>query len=89
MAAYRHRKQRIKNANKLTLVLGLSDEKDVIVSREHFCSFCNVRRTAVTSSYRLDDIGGRLHSTVCMGLRGLPTAFVGLSKPETIENHVL
>ena len=50
VAAYRRRKQRIKNVNKLALVLGLLDEKDAIVSREHICSLCNVRRAPVTSS---------------------------------------
>ena len=50
VAAYRRRKKRIKNINQLALVLGLFDEEDVIVSREHVCRFCNVRRAAVTSS---------------------------------------
>ena len=31
-AAYRRRKQRIKNTNQLALVLGLLDEEDAIVS---------------------------------------------------------
>ena len=47
VAAYRCRKQRIKNINQLALVLGLLDEKDAIMSRERICSFCNVRRAAV------------------------------------------
>ena len=34
VAAYRRRKQRIKNINQLALVLGLLDEEDAIVSRE-------------------------------------------------------
>ena len=50
VAAYRRRKQTIKNINQLTLVLGLLDEEDAIVSREHIYSFCNVRRAAVMSS---------------------------------------
>ena len=32
---------------------GLLDVEDAIVSREHICSFCNVRRTAVTSSVQV------------------------------------
>ena len=47
VAAYQHRKLRIKNINQLALVLGLLDEKDAIVSREQICRFCNVRRAAV------------------------------------------
>ena len=47
VAAYRHRKLKIKNINQLALVLGLLDEEDAIVSREQICSFCNVRRAAV------------------------------------------
>ena len=47
VAAYRHRKLRIKNISQLALVLGLLDEEDAIVSREQSCSFCNVRRAAV------------------------------------------
>ena len=50
VAAYRHRKQRIKNSNQLALALGLLDEEDAIVSREHICTLCNVGRAAVTSS---------------------------------------
>ena len=34
VAAYRRRKQRIKNTNQLALVLGLLDEEDAVVSRE-------------------------------------------------------
>ena len=49
VAAYRCRKQRIKNINQLAH-LGLLDEEDAIVSREHTCSLCDVRRTAVRSS---------------------------------------
>ena len=37
VAAYRRRKQRIKNINQLALVLGLLDEKDAVVSRENIC----------------------------------------------------
>ena len=47
VAAYRHRKLRIKNINQLALVLGLLDEEDAILSREQICSFCNVRRATV------------------------------------------
>ena len=50
VAAYRRRKERIKNINQLLLVLGLLDEEDAIVSRERICSPCNVHRAAVTSS---------------------------------------
>ena len=53
VAAYRRRKRRIKNIDRLALVLGLLDEEDAIVSREHFCSLCNVRRAAVTSSVQI------------------------------------
>ena len=37
VAAYRRRKQRIKNTNQLALVLGLLDEEDAVVSREYIC----------------------------------------------------
>ena len=37
VAAYRRRKQRIKNTNQLALVLGLLDEEDAVVSRENIC----------------------------------------------------
>ena len=48
VAAYRHRKLRIKSINQLALVLvGLLDEEDATVSREQICSFCNVRHAAV------------------------------------------
>ena len=47
VAAYRHRKLRIKNINQLALVLMLLNEEDTIVSREQICSFCNVRRAAL------------------------------------------
>ena len=50
MAAYRRRKQRIKNINQLALLLELLDEEDAIVSQEHICSPCNVRRAAITVS---------------------------------------
>ena len=53
VAAYRRRKQGTKTINKLALVLGLLDEKDAVVSREHICSFCIVRRAAVTSSVHI------------------------------------
>ena len=46
VAAYRCRKHRIKNINRLALVLGLLDEDDAVVSREHICSLCNVRGAA-------------------------------------------
>ena len=35
VAAYRCRKQRTKNIDQLPLVLGLVDEEDAILSREH------------------------------------------------------
>ena len=47
VAAYRRRKQEIKHINQFALVLGLLDEEDAIVSREHICSFCNVLRALV------------------------------------------
>ena len=37
VAAYRRRKQGIKNINQLALVLGLLDEEDAVVSREDIC----------------------------------------------------
>ena len=93
VAAYRRRKQRMKNINLLTLVRGLLDEEDAIVSRKHICSsLCNMRRTAVLRPrYRLllDDVGDRLHKIVCMARCGLRAAFMWLCKPETIEHHVL
>ena len=91
VAAYRHRKQIIKNINQLALVQELLDEEDVTVSREHICRLCNVRRAAITSSVHtlLNAVGGRLHSTVCMARCGLRAAFVWLCKTETIEDHML
>ena len=55
VAAYRRRKQRIKNNSRLALVLRLLDEEDALVSRENICSLSNVRRTAVllTSSVQI------------------------------------
>ena len=65
VAAYRRRKQRIKNINKLALVLGLLDEEDAVVSREHICSLCNVVVQQLRPRYiLLDAVGGRLHDTV-------------------------
>ena len=49
VVARRRRTQRIKNIAQLALILGLLDEEGAVVSREHICSFCNVRRAAVTS----------------------------------------
>ena len=37
VAAYRRRKQRIKNTNQLALVLGLIDKEDAVVSPENIC----------------------------------------------------
>ena len=91
MAKYRRRKQRIKYNSQFTLVLGLLDEEDAVVSRKDICSLCNVRGAAVTSSAQrlLDAVGGRLHSTVFMARYGLRAAFVWLCKPQTFEDHVL
>ena len=50
VAAHRRHKQRIKNINQLALVLGLLDVEDAIVSREHICSLCSVRRTTENTS---------------------------------------
>ena len=47
VAAYRRRKRRMKNINQFALVLGLPNEEDAIVSREHITSFCNVLRALV------------------------------------------
>ena len=40
--AYRHRKHRIKNIEQLPLVLGLLQEENAIMSREHNPSLWNV-----------------------------------------------
>ena len=45
--------------------------------------------TRVVPWYRLDAVGGRLHSAVCMAHCDQPAAFVWLCKPHTIEDHVL
>ena len=37
VAAYRRRKQGIKNTNQLALVLALLDEEDAVVYRENIC----------------------------------------------------
>ena len=37
VAAYRRRKQRIKNTNQLALVPGLLDEEDAVVSQQNIC----------------------------------------------------
>ena len=50
-------------------------------------AMCAVHR--LCPRYRLDAVGGRLHSTVCMARCGLPTAFVWLCKSETIKDYVL
>ena len=77
VAACRRRKQRIKYIYQLALVLGLLDEEDAIVSREHICRFCNVRRAAITSSVQIIRCcWGRLHSSVYMARCGLRGAFV-------------
>ena len=68
VAAYGRRKHRIKNINQLALVLGLLEEKDAIVSREHICSLSNVRRAAVTSSVSI--IGCRWRSLAQYCLHG-------------------
>ena len=88
LAAYRHRKQRIKNDNQLALVLGLLDGEDAAVSRENICSLRSVRRAAVTSSVTfIIRCCWRPLANNC--LYGLRAAFVGLCKPQTIEDHVL
>ena len=53
VAAYRRRKQIIKNISQLALVLGLLDEEVAIVPREHVCNLRNVLCTAVTSSVQI------------------------------------
>ena len=50
VAAYWRRKQRIKISVSWHSFWGLLHVEDAIVSREHICSFCNVRRTAVITS---------------------------------------
>ena len=47
VAAYRCRKQGIKNFDKLALVVRLLDDEDVIVSRTHICGLCNTSYTYV------------------------------------------
>ena len=65
--------------------------EDAVVSREHICSLCNVRRTAVTSSVHIICLleATCLDSTVCMARCGLRAEFMWLCKSETIEDHVL
>ena len=63
--------------------------EDVIVSREHISSLCNVRRAAVTSSVQIRCCGRPLAQSVCMARCGLRAAFVWLCKSKTIEDHVL
>ena len=54
VASYRRRKRRIKDINQLAaLVLGMLDEEGAIVSREHICGVCNVRRAAITPSVQI------------------------------------
>ena len=67
VAAYRRRKQRIKNINKLELILGLLDVEDAIVSQENIRSFCNLRRTAAVS-YVLGTDYYMLLEVTCTGL---------------------
>ena len=93
VAAYRHRKQIIKNTSQLALALGLLDEEDAVVFGENICMQPLQRACVVQqlrSRYRiLDAVGGRLHSsTVCMARCGLRAAFVWLCKPQTVEDHV-
>ena len=65
------------------------------MSREDIGSLCNMSHSSlVTCSVHVIvivdvPVEGRLHSTVCMALCGLPAAFVWFYKPDTIEGHVL
>ena len=52
VAAYRRLKNKIKNIGWYSF-WGLLDLEDTFVSREHICSFCNVRRTAGSSSVQI------------------------------------
>ena len=87
VAAHRRLKQRVKKIDQLALVLGLLDEENAIVSREHICSLCVVQE--LRPRYRLDNVGGHMHSTVCMARCGLPAASVWLCMPQMVEDHVL
>ena len=53
VTTFRRGKQIIEDTNQLALVSGLFIVKDATVSREHVCSLCNVRCTAVTSSVQI------------------------------------
>ena len=66
VAAYRRRKQRIKNTYQLALVLGLLDEEDAVVSREDICSLCNVPRAAATSSAQISRCCWRPLAQYCL-----------------------
>ena len=85
---FRHRKQRIKNANQLAYVLGLVDGEDAAaVSRENISSLRSVRRAAATSSVQIIRCCWRPLAQYC--LHSLRAAFVWLCKPQTNEDHVL
>ena len=47
VAVYRRHNQKIKNTNHLALVLGLLDEEDAIVSRDHTCSLLSLSDHAI------------------------------------------
>ena len=79
-----------KKYNQLAPLLRLLDEKDAIVTQEHICSSCNVRRVATTGSrYRLDFVRGHWDTTTCTARCGLRAAFAWLCKSEKIKDHVL
>ena len=84
VAAYRRLKQRINNINQVALVLGLLGEGWMKSCPENISvAFATCVGQQLRPRYiLLDDVEGRLHSTVCMARCGLRAAFVWLCKPK-------
>ena len=89
VAAYRRRKPRIKNNNQLAPVLGLIDKEDVMCPESISVALATCVVQQVRPRYRLNAVGGHLHSTICMARCGLPAAFVWLCRSKTVEDYVL
>ena len=93
VAAYRRRKQRIKNTNQLALVLGLLDEEDAVVSQKisvASATCCVVQQLRLRYILLLDAaVGGRLNSKYSLHGTLWPSRCMWVCKPQTIGDHVL
>ena len=64
------------------------------MAREHICSLCNVRRTAVVTTFSVQITGYMLFGVACTqyclhGTLRLQDAFKWLCMSEMIEDHLL